>query len=135
MNNNKKKLIEAKNLCNKAKIGEEIICPSCGTKHIKKVYQSVFCSSKGKTKCKDNYWNNVDPSKRCNTTRISPASASYMANRIDLDAPNIVGGSGRISGYTSEGYRIMDGIAYDEFDSPVYNVDPNEDDHPFSNED
>jgi hypothetical protein len=38
------------------------------------------------------------------------------------NAPNVVGGSGIITGYTSEGYRIMDGIAYDEWDDPVYNV-------------
>ena len=81
MNKNKKKLIEAKALCNDAKIGEEITCPSCNSKHIKKSYQSVFCKTKGGTKCKDNFWNNVDPSKRCNTTRISPASAMWMAEQ------------------------------------------------------
>ena len=36
-----------------ASVGEDIICPSCGTHFIKKSYQQVFCS----TKCKDNYWN------------------------------------------------------------------------------
>lgn len=36
-------------------------------------------------------------------------------------------GSGRITGITSEGYRIMDGVAYDEWDSPVYKIDPSED--------
>jgi len=81
MNKNRKKLIEAKELCNTTKIGEEIICPSCSSKHIKKSYQSVFCKTKGGTKCKDNFWNNVDPSKRCNTTRISPASAAWMAEQ------------------------------------------------------
>lgn len=35
----------------------------------------MFCKSKGGTKCKDNYWNNVDPSKRDNRTRISPMNA------------------------------------------------------------
>lgn len=49
----------------------------------------------------------------------------------NINAPNIVGGSGKISGYTSEGYRIMDGVAYDEFDDPVYDVDPYDDTHPF----
>jgi hypothetical protein len=49
-----------------------------------------------------------------------------IKNRINLKrwgelAPN-VGGSGLISGMTSEGYRIMDGVAYDEFDEPVYDV-------------
>jgi hypothetical protein len=42
--------------------------------------------------------------------------------RYGIDAPNIVGGSGVISGMTSEGYRIMDGTAYDEWDNPVYDV-------------
>jgi len=82
MNKNKKKLIEARQKCMDAKVGETIVCPSCGTEHVKKSYQSVFCKTKGKTKCKDNYWNNVDPSKRNNTTRISPANASYYASVI-----------------------------------------------------
>jgi len=38
---------------------------------------------------------------------------------------------GKFQGYTSEGYRIIDGVAYDEFDDPVYNVDPYDDTHPF----
>jgi hypothetical protein len=113
------------------KVGETAICPSCGTEFVKSNYQQAFCKSKGGTICKDKYWNRVTPTKRNNTTRISPASARYMATRIDLNAPNIVGGSGRISGYTSEGYRIMDGVAYDEFDEPMYNVDMDDDRHPF----
>lgn len=84
MNKNKKMLIEARQNCLDAKIGEVIVCPSCGTEHVKKSYQSVFCKTKKGTKCKDNYWNNVDPSKRCNTTRISPASASWMAQQREL---------------------------------------------------
>jgi len=82
MNKGKQKLIQAKQKCLDAKIGDTIVCPSCGTSHVKKSYQSVFCKSKGGTKCKDNYWNNVDPSKRCNTTRISPANSAYYHNVI-----------------------------------------------------
>jgi len=82
MNKNKKTLIAKYNACQSAKIGTEIVCPSCNTTHVKKSYQSVFCKSKGGTKCKDNYWNNVDPSKRDNRTRISPANASFMHNVI-----------------------------------------------------
>ena len=82
MERNAKKLSSARQKCVDAKIGETITCPSCGTPHVKKSYQSVFCKSKRGTKCKDNYWNNVDPSKRCNTTRISPASARYLNNVI-----------------------------------------------------
>ena len=79
MKRNRKKLIEAKEVCNNAKIGEEIICPFCGSSHIKKSYQSVFCKTKGGTKCKDNYWNNVDSNKRNNKTRISPASQRWLS--------------------------------------------------------
>ncbi len=59
------------------KVGEKCICPSCKTLFIKTNYQQAFCKSKGKTLCKDKYWNNVDPKKRNNTTRISPASSRY----------------------------------------------------------
>jgi hypothetical protein len=101
----------------KSKVGEECICPSCGTKFIKTNYQQAFCKTKGGTVCKDKYWNTVIPQKRCNTTRISPASAAFMKSDrgkaiinhklFGESAPNIVGGSGRISGHTSEGYRMM----------------------------
>ena len=101
-----------------AKVGEECVCPACCVKFVKKSWQQKFCKSRPGTKCKDKYWNTVDPSKRCNTTRISPASAAWM-ERED-----------RVTGYTSEGYRIIGGVAYDEFDDPVYNVDPYDDIHP-----
>lgn len=61
-----------------AKVGEELVCPSCGAGFIKTNYQQAFCKTKGGTKCKDKYWNTVTPEKRCNTTRISPASAEFM---------------------------------------------------------
>ncbi len=63
------------------KVGCEAICPSCGTVFVKKNYQQAFCKSKSGTTCKDYYWNNVTPSKRNNTTRISPASAKWMASQ------------------------------------------------------
>lgn len=44
----------------------------------------------------------------------------YNQEKFGEYAPNIIGGSGRITGITSEGYRIMDNIAYDEFDDPMY---------------
>ena len=128
------------------KVGEECICPSCGTKFIKTNYQQAFCKTKSGTICKDKYWNTVTPTKRNNTTRISPASRRFMESeegkmiinqkKFGVDAPNIVGGSGRVTGITSEGYRIMDGIAYDEFDEPMYNtelIDLSQ--HPFDMED
>lgn len=135
------KIKEKYNKAKSAKVGEECICPSCGTKFVKGNYQQAFCKTKNGTKCKDKYWNTVTPEKRCNTTRISPASAAFMESdrgrdiinfkKFGMSAPNIVGGSGRIQGVTSEGYRIMDGIAYDEFDDPIYRVDPFDDTHPF----
>ena len=118
-----------------AKVGEVCICPSCNAKFTKTNYQQAFCRTRGKSICKDKYWNTVSPQKRCNTTRISPASKKFMEihgnqKRFGVDAPN-VHGSGIVTGITSEGYRIMDGIAYDEWDDAVYSVDPSDDNHPF----
>jgi hypothetical protein len=63
-----------------AKIDAYVTCPACGKKFIKKFYNQIFCSN-AKTKlsnnCKDKFWNTVDPRKRNNTTRISPANRSY----------------------------------------------------------
>ena len=61
-----------------AKVGEVLICPSCGESFVKTCYQQAFCKTKKGTVCKDKYWNTVTPQKRCNTTRISPANAAYM---------------------------------------------------------
>jgi len=56
---------------------------------------------------------------------------NYNYKRFGEYAPNVNGYSGMIQGYTSEGYRIMDGVAFDEFDAPVYKVDAFDDCHPF----
>jgi len=64
-----------------AKIGDTCYCPSCGQQFKKEHYQQAFCKTKSGTKCKDKYWNTVTPSKRNNTTRISPASARFTASR------------------------------------------------------
>lgn len=69
----------------KASVNTECKCPSCGTSFIKENYQQAFCKTKGGTVCKDNYWNNVTPSKRNNTTRISPANKRYYN---DVYLPN-----------------------------------------------
>lgn len=37
--------------------GDTIRCPYCGKLFVKKSYQHVFCN----TKCKDKYWNVVNP--------------------------------------------------------------------------
>ena len=68
-------------LAKEAKVGQNVICPSFNTSFVKTSYQQVFCKSKSGTQCKDYYWNNTTPEKKCNTTRISPASAAYMASQ------------------------------------------------------
>lgn len=75
MNKGKQKLLTKYEACKSAKIGSIIICPSCNTQHTKTAYNTVFCKTSGGTRCKDNYWNNVDSMKRNNTTRISPANS------------------------------------------------------------
>lgn len=71
----------------KKTIGEQCFCPSCGSPFKKKNYQQVFCNSQTGTKCKDKYWNTVDPKKRNNTTRISPASKRFTDNRKEYLHP------------------------------------------------
>ena len=58
--NHENRYLEAK----KKKIGEMIICPECGTQHVKHSKDHVFCSNKGAKNCKDLYWNRVSPVKR-----------------------------------------------------------------------
>lgn len=79
MTNNVKILIKRYNAAAKAKVGDTIECPSCGTKFVKTHHLMKFCKTKEKTVCKDYYWNNVTPEKRNNTTRISPANARFRA--------------------------------------------------------
>lgn len=124
------KIKEKYKIAKEAKVGEVCICPSCGTKFIKTNYQQAFCKSRSGTKCKDKYWNLVTPEKKCNTTRISPASLSYVASQdvIREARQNIKEESyyGTFKGkYTSEGYKMFiksDGTytAVDEYDEPVY---------------
>lgn len=46
------------------KVGQQIICPTCGKEHLKKSYQTQFCSNKGKKNCKDRYHNLVNNKRR-----------------------------------------------------------------------
>lgn len=63
---------------NKSKKVDDIcICPSCKVEFNKRTYQQVFCGQS----CKDGYWNKVDPTKRNNTRRISPASNRWLNSR------------------------------------------------------
>jgi hypothetical protein len=75
------KMIERYKLNKNAKVGDNCVCPSCNNEFIKIYYHQAFCKSKPGTFCKDKYWNTVTPSKRCNTTRISPASAAWLADK------------------------------------------------------
>lgn len=61
MEKNRKILKERYNQAKESKVGDHIVCPSCGNVHLKTTYQKVFCNS---TLCKDHYWNNVQENKR-----------------------------------------------------------------------
>lgn len=76
------KLKERYELNKSAKVGTDCICPSCNSKFVKTNYQQAFCKRLSGTQCKDKYWNTVTPTKRNNTTRISPANALYKATVI-----------------------------------------------------
>lgn len=78
MNTNLKNLKRLYRISKTARVGEMVICPSCSVSFEKTNYQQVFCKSLNGTVCKDHYWNNVTPTKRNNTTRISPANARFM---------------------------------------------------------
>lgn len=78
------KLKECYDLNKTIAVNQEICCPSCGTKFIKKTYNQSFCKTQQGTKCKDKYWNTIDPNKRNNTTRISPASKAYSCMRYEI---------------------------------------------------
>lgn len=58
------KLKERYKLNKEAKVGDELICPSCGSTFIKSNYQQAFCKVKTGTKCKDKFWNTVTPTKK-----------------------------------------------------------------------
>lgn len=66
-------------------IGDVCKCPSCGTEFIKEHYQQVFCKTYSGTVCKDKYWNTITPTKRNNTTRISPRNKKYYKEVICRD--------------------------------------------------
>ena len=83
MNNSRQSLKDLYKLAKDAKVGEAVKCPSCKEMFEKTNYQQAFCKTQGGTICKDNYWNNVTPNKRNNKTRISPASAAYMAEKAE----------------------------------------------------
>lgn len=94
------------NLNKEAKVGDEIKCPSCKAKFIKKSYQQVFCKTKKGSKCKDKYWNTVTPTKRNNTTRISPANAAWVERQRELGySRNVYGEFHPFEGLNDDEYK------------------------------
>lgn len=85
---NIKNLKKAYEQAKSKRVGETCSCPSCRTAFVKVSYQQAFCKSRPGTECKDFYWNNVTPSKRNNTTRISPANALWS---LKNDTPVVYG--------------------------------------------
>lgn len=67
-------------------------------------------------------------SKSCAASKREKNKPDYNPERVKRNNirrgnwNNIEGYSGKVTGYTSEGYRIIDGVAFDEFDEPVYDV-------------
>lgn len=88
MNKNRQSLKDLYKLAKDAKVGETVRCPSCLVPFEKTNYQQAFCKFLDGTVCKDNYWNNVTPTKRNNKTRISPASLNWLAKN---DKPAVYG--------------------------------------------
>ncbi len=74
----KDKLNSVRDRNREAKVGESLVCPSCGTGFKKRSYQQVFCKSKTGTKCKDRFWNTVDESKRNNQDRLSLSRVVWL---------------------------------------------------------
>lgn len=75
-------------------------------------------------------------SKSCAATKREKSKPGYDPERVERNnlRREMWNDGALASGVTTEGYKIKNGIAYDEFDEPVYTYDPNEDNF-FSNED
>lgn len=64
-------------------IGSEIICPACNKTHIKKSYQSQFCSNRGKGNCKDKYNNLINNNRRNRAHHINGNKGALYFETID----------------------------------------------------
>jgi hypothetical protein len=63
-------------------------------------------------------------SKSCAASKREKSKPNYnpdtvKANNLKRELWN----EGKITGRTSEGYKVIDGTAYNEFDEPMYDVD------------
>lgn len=71
-------------------------------------------------------------SKSCAASKREKSKLGYDPKRVEKNNIRRIfwHGSGigsKLVRKTSEGYRVLNGIAYDEFDQPMYNVDSYED--------
>lgn len=69
-------------------------------------------------------------SKSCAAKKREKSRPDYDPETVkynNLKRAGLLPREGSFRKYTSEGYRIINGTAYDEFDNPVYDVDPYED--------
>jgi len=110
------KLKDKYNKVKSQKVGEVCQCPSCCTEFVKETYNQCFCKTKGGTVCKDKYWNTVTPSKRNNTTRISPRNKQYK-NEVIL--PRIAADMG----YPDVNTMLTDVDDYDSMSVTVENCE------------
>lgn len=120
-------------------------CPECGSNDIENIKKEKLGYRKRKCdNCSREYmadernlkrgWG-LTCSKSCAAYKREKSKKSYNAETVEANnikrknwrmsetPPCVVGGSGIVTGYTSEGYRIMDGVAYNEWDEAMYNVD------------
>lgn len=73
-------------------------------------------------------------SKSCAAKKREQSKPGYNAETVALNnvrRTNWNSEGNRYRGRTSEGYKIYGSTAYDEFDEPVYDIDPADDTHPF----
>lgn len=59
--NKAQEMVDLYTCARSTKIGSLMFCPGCGKKIVKTTYNKVFCSNgrttKGRSSCKDYYWN------------------------------------------------------------------------------
>jgi hypothetical protein len=75
-------------------------------------------------------------SKSCAASKREKSKPGYDPARVEKNNDRrILWATGGNGGYvTAEGYRVRNGVAYDEWDNPVYAIDDNDNEHPFSSE-
>ena len=66
-------------------------------------------------------------SKSCAASKREKSKPNYDAKRVERN--NVRRAFWNVNSRTAEGYRVDGGVAYNEFDEPVYNIDPYEDSH------